>query len=131
MPNDLDEKTKLAIQNELASAVHHGTRPLTIAEWKGLLESEGFLVQSLAKAPMHLLEHWRIIQDEGTFGALRFAFNVLCNREARRRVFAMREAFAKYREHLAAVMIVGQKKDKETKSRLTRPSSISPRKPSH
>jgi hypothetical protein len=114
IPDDLDEKTKLAIQNELASAVHHGTRPLTIAEWKGLLESEGFLVQSLAQAPMHLLEHWRIIQDEGTFGALRFAFNVLCNREARRRVFAMREVFSKYREHLAAVMIVGQKKKKET-----------------
>jgi ubiquinone/menaquinone biosynthesis C-methylase UbiE len=109
IPNDLDESAKLAIQNELATAIHHGTRPLTIAEWRELLESEGFLIQTEAQAPMHLLEPWRIIQDEGMFGAFRFAFNLLCNREARRRVLAMRRIFSKYRDHLAAVMLVGQK----------------------
>ena len=112
IPNDLDESAKLDIQNQLASVVHHGTRPLTIAEWQGLLESEGFLVQAHAQAPMHLLEPWRLIQDEGMLGALRFAFNLLCNREARRRVLAMRRVFSKYRDHLAAVMFVGQKKEK-------------------
>jgi SAM-dependent methyltransferase len=112
IPDDLDESTKLKIQNELSSVIHHGTRPLTIAEWQGLLESEGFLVQAHAEAPMHLLEPWRLIQDEGMFGALRFAFNLLCNREARRRVLAMRRVFSKYRDHLAAVMIVGQKEEK-------------------
>ena len=111
IPNDLDESTKLEIQNELSAVIHHGTRPLTIAEWQGLLESEGFSVQAQAQAPMHLLEPWRIIQDEGMFGALRFAFNLLCNREARRRVLAMRRVFSKYRDHLAAVMLVGQKKE--------------------
>ena len=111
IPNDLDESTKLEIQNELSTVIHHGTRPLTIAEWQGLLESEGFSVQAQAQAPMHLLEPWRIIQDEGMFGALRFAFNLLCNREARRRVLAMRRVFSKYRDHLAAVMFVGQKKE--------------------
>ena len=109
IPNDLDERIKLEIQNELAMVIHHGTRPLTVAEWRGLLESEGFLVQTQAEAPMHLLEPWRIIQDEGLFGALRFAFNLLCNREARRRVLAMRRVFSKHRDHLAAVMLVGQK----------------------
>jgi hypothetical protein len=100
--------TKLEIQN-LATAIHHGTRPLTAAEWQGLLESEGFLVQTQAQAPMHLLEPWRMIQDEGVIGALRFAFNLLCNREALRRVLAMRRVFSKHRDHLAAVMLVGQK----------------------
>ena len=109
IPNDLDERTKLEIQNELATVIHHGTRPLTVAEWRGLLESEGFLVQTQAQAPMQLLEPCRIIQDEGMFGALRFAFNLLCNREARRRVLAMRRVFSKHRDHLAAVMLVGQK----------------------
>jgi SAM-dependent methyltransferase len=112
IPDDLDESTKLEIQNELSRVIHHGTRPLTIAEWQSLLESEGFLVQAHAQAPMHLLEPWRLIQDEGMLGALRFAFNLLCNREARRRVLAMRRVFSKYRDHLAAVMIVGQKKEK-------------------
>lgn len=111
IPDDLDESTKLEIQNELSAVIHHGTRPLTIAEWQGLLESEGFLVQAHAQAPMHLLEPWRIIQDEGMFGALRFALNLLCNREARRRVLAMRRVFSKYRDYLAAVMIVGQNKE--------------------
>ena len=61
---------------------------------------------------MHLLEPWRIIQDEGMFGALRFAFNLLFNREARRRVLAMRRVFAEHRDNLAAVVFVGQKKEK-------------------
>src|SRR5476649_182925 len=89
----------------------HGTRPLTSAEWQGLLEAEGFSVQTQAQAPMHLLEPWRIIQDEGVFGALRFALNLLCYREGRRRVLAMRRVFSKYRDHLAAVMMVAQKKE--------------------
>jgi ubiquinone/menaquinone biosynthesis C-methylase UbiE len=108
-PNDLDENTTHEIQNELATVIHHGTRPLTIAEWQGLLESEGFSVLTQAPGPMHLLEPWRIIQDEGVFGALRFAVNVLRIREARRRVLAMRRVFSKHRDHLAAVMLIVQK----------------------
>ena len=110
IPNDIDESTKLEIQNELSSVIHHGTRPMTIAEWQGLLEAEGFSVQAQNQAPMHLLEPWRIIQDEGMLGALRFACNLLCNREARRRVLAMRRVFTKYRDNLAAVVFVGQTK---------------------
>ncbi len=111
IPDDLDDNTKREIQNGLSSVIHHGTRPLTIGEWQGLLESEGFSVQAHAQAPMHLLEPGRLIQDEGMLGALRFAFNLLCNREARRRVLAMRGVFSKYRDNLAAVVFVGQKKE--------------------
>jgi len=111
IPNDLDENTKIEIQTALSSVIHHGTRPLTIAEWQGLLESEAFMVQAHAQAPMHLLEPRRIIQDEGMLGAMRFAVNLLCNPEARRRVLAMRRVFSKYRDHLAATMLIGQKKE--------------------
>ena len=110
IPNDLDENTKSAIQSDLSAVIHHGTRPLTIAEWQRLLEAEGFSILAEAQAPMHLLEPRRMIQDEGMLGALRFAVNLLCNREARRRVSAMRRVFSKYRDHLAAVMLIGQKK---------------------
>ena len=89
--------------------IHHGTRPLTAAEWQGLLESEGFSVRAHAQAPMHLLEPWRAVQDEGVIGALRFACNLLCNQAARRRVLAMRRVFAKYRNHLTAIMLIGHK----------------------
>src|ERR1019366_1937808 len=111
IPDNLDESTKQEIQNDLSTVIHHGTRPLTIAEWQGLLEAEGFSVQTQAQAPMHLLEPWRLIQDEGIFGALRFAFNLLCNRKGRLRVLGMRRVFAKYRDNLAAVLFVAQKKD--------------------
>ena len=111
IPDDLDENTKREIQNDLAAAIHHGTRPLTGAEWQGLLGSEGFSVQAQVQAPMHLLEPRRIIRDEGVFGALRFAFNLLCNREARRRVLAMRRVFSKHRNHLAAIMLIANKKE--------------------
>jgi SAM-dependent methyltransferase len=111
IPDDLAESTKQTIQNDLSTVIHHGTRPLTIAEWQGLLVSEGFLVQAHTQVPMHMLEPWRLIQDEGVFGSLRFAFNLLRNPEGRRRVLAMRRIFATYRDHLAAVMVVAQKKE--------------------
>lgn len=59
IPDDLAEGTKQEIQNDLSTVIHHGTRPLTIAEWQGLLKAEGFSVQTQAQAPMHLLEPWR------------------------------------------------------------------------
>jgi cyclopropane fatty-acyl-phospholipid synthase-like methyltransferase len=111
IPDDLAESTKLEMQKDLSTGIHHGTRPLTIAEWQGLLEAEGFSVQTQAQAPMHLLEPCRIVQDEGMFGALRFAFNLMCNREARRRVLGMRRVFRRNRDHLAAVVFVAQQKE--------------------
>jgi hypothetical protein len=109
-PDDLDEDSKRAIEHDLASVIHHGTRPLTSAEWRGLLESEGFAVEAQEHAPMSLLEPWRIIKDEGVFRALRFAFKLLRNRAARQRVLAMRRVFARHRNHLAAIMLIGRKK---------------------
>lgn len=111
IPDDLAESTKQEIQNDLSIVIHHGTRPLTIAEWQGLLKAEGFSVQTQAQAPMHLLEPWRLIQDEGMLGALRFAFNLLCNGEARRRVLGMRRVFRRNRDNLAAVVFVARKKE--------------------
>lgn len=110
-PDDLDEASKRAIEHDLASVIHHGTRPLTSAEWRGLLEGEGFVVENQDHAPMSLLEPGRIIRDEGEFRALRFAFNLLRNRAARQRVLAMRRVFATHRNHLAAIMLVGRKKE--------------------
>ena len=60
-------------------------------------------------APMALLEPRRVIADEGLFGALRFAKNVLVHRDGRKRVLGMRRTFRKHRERLAAVAIVATK----------------------
>lgn len=105
----LDAETQQNIQRELASVIHHGTLPLTKAEWRHLLKAEGFEVEFEATVPMHLLEPLRILEDEGFFGALRFGWNLLRNREARKQVLAMRAAFQKYQPYLAAITVVSVK----------------------
>jgi len=109
VPDDLSEDVKDEIQRELSGMIHVGARPLTPSEWRGLLESEGFEVGAESLAPMHLLEPRRLIQDEGLAGALRFGRNVLRDAEARKRVLAMRKVFRRYRDHLAAIALVGVK----------------------
>ncbi len=113
VPEDLDEDTKREIQRALTDAIHVGARPLTVSEWRTLLAAEGFIIHAEATAPMHLLEPGRLIQDEGFWGALRFVGNVLRNKEARHRVKTMRKVFQKYEEHLAAIMLVGVKRDSQ------------------
>ena len=115
VPEDLDEETKQEIQKALTDAIHVGARPLTVPEWRTLLEAEGFTINAEATAPMHLLEPNRLIQDEGLWGAFRFVGNVIRDKEARHRVKTMRKVFQKYEEHLAAIMLVGVKQDSENK----------------
>ena len=93
------------VERALTGVVHHGVKPLTVSEWRRLLEDEGFEVQTVLTAPMALLEPARVVRDEGFFRALRFAFNVLRDGDARRRVFEMRRVFRHQREQIAAVTI--------------------------
>jgi cyclopropane fatty-acyl-phospholipid synthase-like methyltransferase len=109
LSDDLDENTRKETERALTGVVHHGVRPLAVSEWRSLLESAGFEVQSVKMASMSLLEPRRLISDEGFAGALRFAWNVLRDSEARRRVFEMRSVFRRYRKELAAVALVAIK----------------------
>src|SRR5919112_1295586 len=90
------------VERALTGVVHHGVRPLTVSEWQRLLEGGGFVVKTVETAPMALLEPARVVRDEGFFGALRFAFNVLRDGDARRRVFEMRRVFRRHRAQVAA-----------------------------
>jgi SAM-dependent methyltransferase len=109
VPDDVDEQVRSDIQQELSQVIHVGVRPLTRSEWRELLAAEGLEIVAERVAPMHLLEPRRLVQDEGLFGAMRFAWNVARNPPARERVLGMRRVFRKYRHHLAAIAIVGRK----------------------
>lgn len=109
VPDDIDEAIGVAIQRDLSDEIHAGVRPLTVAEWRSLLETAGFRIDFERLAPMHLLEPLRLVRDEGVFGAMRFAWNVARHPAARHRVRAMRRVFRKYRSHLTAVALVGTK----------------------
>jgi SAM-dependent methyltransferase len=109
VPDDLDAGMKERVLRDLSAVIHVGARPLTVAEWRAVLEAEGFVVQTTATAPMHLLESKRMIQDEGLARALRIVFNILRNPAARTRVLAMRRVFRQYHNQLAAVTLVAVK----------------------
>lgn len=109
IPDTLDEAKKETVQRDLAQAIRVGARPLTAAEWRALLESAGFQVQTEARAPMYLLEPQRMIQDEGLLRALQIAFNVLRTPPARKRVLAMRQVFRHYAANLGAIALVAVK----------------------
>nr|WP_228282632.1 class I SAM-dependent methyltransferase [Rubrobacter tropicus] len=94
VPDDLAEQTKEEIRAALSGTIRVGARPLTLSEWRALLESEGFEVVETVTAPMRLLEPGRLLEDEGLRGAARFLWNVLRDREARRRVLAMRRGLS-------------------------------------
>ena len=110
-PDDLPESEKNEIQRTLSGVIHVGARPLTGSEWRQVLEEAGFEVISSATAPMHLLEPRRLVADEGMFGALRIATNIIRTPAARRRVRAMRAVFRRYADKMCAVAIVARKKD--------------------
>lgn len=109
-PDDLSNSKKEEINRILSQAIRVGARPLTVSEWCNLLEDEGFAVEGVATAPMHLLEPKRFIQDEGWNRALQFVWNVARTPAARHRILSMRAVFQKYENFLGAVTLVGIKK---------------------
>lgn len=125
VPDDLDETIKQEIQHVLSKSIHVGARPLTVREWRALLDAEGFNLRTEVLRPMRLLKPARLIQDEGVWGTLRFAWNLCRDTEARQRVLAMHRVFRKYYQHLAAVMLVGIKRP-ERRRRIDEPPMVQP-----
>ena len=109
VPDNLPGPMRAEITDAFGSSIHHLVQPLTVAEWREKLERHGMKVQIAQSAPMHLLEPARIIQDEGIFGAMRFAFNALRHREARIRVLKLKRLLRNYRDHVGAIILVAVK----------------------
>ncbi|OBK18379.1 class I SAM-dependent methyltransferase [Mycobacterium asiaticum] len=108
-PDDLPAEVTTDVRQALARAIKVNARPLTVAEWSQLLAGHGLLVEQVVTAPMALLQPRRVLADEGLFGALRFARNVLTQPDARKRVLLMRNTFRRHRDRLTAVAIIAQK----------------------
>jgi ubiquinone/menaquinone biosynthesis C-methylase UbiE len=109
VPDNVPSYVKEDIERALSAAIHIGARPLTESEWRQLLETAGFQIESVHLAPMNLLRPARLIADEGLWGAMKFFKNVIANPGARRRVLTMRRTFHKHRGHLKAISIIGRK----------------------
>lgn len=109
VPDDAPAAVRADIESALSSSIHVGARPLTAVEWRTLLEDAGFVTEAPALVPMRLLNPGRLIADEGLWGALRFARNLLMDSESRRRVRAMRRVFRANRAYLRGIAIVARK----------------------
>lgn len=116
-PDDLDGVAQEEVRSALSGSIHVGARPLTVGDWRALLEEAGFEVHHEGMVGMLLLEPKRLIADEGWGGALRIVLNVLRDRPARRRVRAMRSTFRRSREHLRAVALVATKPETTARGR--------------
>ena len=82
-PDDLPDQVKTDVRQALARSIKVNARPLTPTEWQALLTEHGLVVDHIDTAPMALLQPRRMIADEGLFGALRFAKNLLTHPDAR------------------------------------------------
>lgn len=105
-PNELPAAPREEIVRALGGSIRVGARPLTVQEWHALLTSAGFVVTEVFGAPMHLLEPMRMIQDEGFGRACAIAFKIARDPIARRRIWAMRQTFRQYQQHLGAVALI-------------------------
>lgn len=108
-PDGVPDEVKDEVRTALARSIKVNARPLTADEWTALLTEAGFTVDKVSFAPMALLEPHRLIADEGLLGALRFAFNVLGDSDARARVLDMRSTFRKYHQNMAAIEVIAEK----------------------
>ncbi len=109
VPEQIEDKVKKEVQQELAKSIKVNARPLTIREWCVLLEKEGFKVKSIQENPMELLKLRRIIADEGIFRTLKIGFNILTHPKAKKKILDMRDIFNKYEDHLTAFAIIAEK----------------------
>jgi len=105
-PDDIDDPTRDRVAGALTGTIKVNVTPLTVAGWEGLLVEHGFEITERHRAPLHLLEPRRLVADEGVAGAARFVANVLRDRDARRRVVAMRRAMRSNAAHLQAFGLV-------------------------
>lgn len=108
-PDDLPEAAQLEIEKDLSRAIHVGARPLTASQWRGILEDAGFVVETVYRSRMHLLEPARFIRDEGAARTVRFVWNLLRDPAAIKRVSEMRAVFRRHEERIGAISLIARK----------------------
>lgn len=89
--------------------VELGAKPLTLEGWTALLAEQGLVVEWHERAPLHLLEPRRIIDDEGLWGAFRFWRNARRTPGARDRLRAMRQGFQLQGRLMGGIAILARK----------------------
>jgi SAM-dependent methyltransferase len=101
-PDAIDDGIAAQVSAALTDSIKVNVSPLTVAGWADLLHRHGFAVRDRFEAPLALLEPRRLFADEGLRGGIRFAGNTVRDRDALRRVLAMRRSMRANAAHLQA-----------------------------
>lgn len=94
---------------KLSEAVRVNVSPLTIEEWRQLLNNAGFKVDKIYYSSMCLLEPGRLIKDEGFGGMIKLMYKVFNTPGALRRILELRKLFRNYKCNLKAICMVAVK----------------------
>lgn len=105
-PDEIDPAIATEACRGLARSFKVNTRLLTVAEWTGLLECAGLVVDVVHTRPMALLRLRRNVADEGVAGTIRIAGNILRSRNVRRRVVDMWKTLHQHRHSIIAVSLI-------------------------
>lgn len=100
----------LKAQKDLTESIRVNARPISLEEWRKVLDAAGFEVIKTKLLPMSLLEPRRLLEDEGFLGLARLLTNLARNPKALARVMEMRRTFRRQGRSLKAIGIIARKK---------------------
>lgn len=97
------------IHRDLAQAIHSNVTPISEADWLAACAQAGLVVERSQTGPMGLLDPRQMLRDEGLFGVLRIAWNILTRPAIRDRVLTMRRLFQRYQAELGHIILCARR----------------------
>ena len=92
------------VRQSLSQAIRVNANPLTIAEWSTACREAGLILQQEQTGIMGLLNLDRILRDEGFWGTVKIACNIVTHPHLRHRILQMRRNFQKYRNDIGYIV---------------------------
>lgn len=72
------------------------------------LQKAGLTIQQQQTGAMGLLSLSQMVRDEGLFGTVKIAWNILVNPHLRQRVLQMRRVFQQQRNNIGYIVFISQ-----------------------
>jgi cyclopropane fatty-acyl-phospholipid synthase-like methyltransferase len=92
------------VRKSLSQTVRVNANPLTLSEWKTACQKAGLTLQQQQTGVMRLLNFGQMVRDDGLFGTVKIAWNVLTNPNLRQRVLQMRRSFQQHQNNLGYII---------------------------
>ena len=94
------------VRKTLSQTIRVNANTLTISEWSTACQDAGLTLQQQQTGTMGLLNLNQILRDEGFWGTVTIAWNILTNSHLRPRVLQMRRNFQKYRNDIGYIVFL-------------------------